>query len=98
MDNKPCISQSENEFLKRSVLKNLCHKAEHPFLELFFGWLGFCFFFLMQIPLQSIYVLLKPLKHKHCGECKSTCWFSELQLRESEFRSLYPCCCCIAVQ
>lgn len=45
VDNKPSISQSENEFLnaenqfgdlKRSVLKNLCHKAEHAFLEPFF--------------------------------------------------------------
>lgn len=42
VDNKPSISQSENEFLnaenqfgdlKRSVLKSLCHKAEHAFLE-----------------------------------------------------------------
>lgn len=54
VDNKPCISQSENEFLKRSVLKNLCHKAEHPFLELFFGWLFFLFFFNADSPAVNI--------------------------------------------
>lgn len=96
VDNKPSISQSENEFLnaenqfgdlKRSVLKNLCHKAEHAFLE--------PFFFFMQIPLQSIYV---SLKHKHWGDCKSTCQCLELHFRESIFHSLFLDCCWIAVQ
>lgn len=100
MDNKPSISQSENEFLnaesrfedlKRSVLKNLCRKAEHPLLEPFL--LGF--FSPMQIPLQSIDARLE---HEHCGECRSTHRCLELQSRESEFCSVFLSCCWIAVQ
>lgn len=63
VDNKPSISQSENEFLnvenqgsEKGVFWRIC--ATRPNI------LSLSLFFL-----QSIYA---PLKHKHCGECKST--------------------------
>lgn len=82
VDNKPSICQSENEFLNAErhfgILKSICHRQNILSLTLFLR---------CRFPLQ-------PLKHKHCGQCKSI----ELQLRESRFHSLFLCCCRIAVQ
>lgn len=42
----------------------------------------------MQIPLQSIHVLVT---QKYCSECVSTLQGSELQLRKCEFLVLFAC-------